>query len=211
MNKQSERVLFHHYVKATNVLGPGMRSALWVSGCDKKCKGCLVNGFNEDSRCLSTTALAELFANMTDTEGITISGGEPFLQAAALAEMISLIKEKRDYSVIIYTGYEIEQLRNMEDVNIQKLINAADIIIDGPYIEELDDGIAYRGSSNQNIIYLTQRYTDSGYYNKRSKRQIELIKENGVKMVGVPNTRQLNMWSNLKKQLERCKSDEEDL
>ena len=77
-----------------------------------------------------------------------------------------------------------------------------DILIDGRYIKELDDNIPYRGSSNQRIIELTDRYKDimDVYYNKHDKRNIEInVTGNKVYMIGVPSEYGLKVWEDFKK------------
>ena len=89
---------------------------------------------------MTAEELRDVFLKVSDTEGITISGGEPFLQAEELATMIDGIKAKRDYGVIIYTGFLKEELDKKNENGVQRLLLHADILIDGHYIKELDDG-----------------------------------------------------------------------
>lgn len=197
------RLIIHHYVKSTRVLGPGERSALWVSGCNKHCKGCLANEFAKESREGDTRELCELFCAQTQCEGITISGGEPFLQAEALCEMLEAIRRKRpDYSIVIYTGYTVDELQKSQDEYIARLIELSDIIIDGEYVQEQDNGRAYVGSANQRVIYTSERYRGCGYYETKKPREIELvIGEGGLYMTGVPSAAQLGAWQSIKAQL----------
>lgn len=142
---------------AVNVLGPGVRYVLWVQGCHRRCPGCVAkNSYNmEEGTRISAGALAMEIA-LSKAEGLTISGGEPFLQAEALADMIAKIKKLKDMGVIIYTGYTYEKLQEMPTA--RRLLEMTDLLIDGEYIAELDDGKSLRGSSNQRVIPLTNRY-----------------------------------------------------
>lgn len=142
---------------AVTVLGPGVRYVLWVQGCHRRCPGCIAsNAYNmEEGSRISTGALAMEIA-LSKAEGLTISGGEPFLQAHALAEMIEKIRNIRDMGVIIYTGYTYEELQEMPAAG--RLLGMTDLLIDGEYIAKLDDGRSLRGSSNQRVIPLTDRY-----------------------------------------------------
>ena len=91
-----------HYIERTSVLGPYSRSALWVHGCCFSCEGCLAKEMNAGPyKELSPADLSETFLKVIDTEGITISGGEPFLQSRELVAMINRIKARRDYGVIV--------------------------------------------------------------------------------------------------------------
>ena len=193
-----KELLISHYIETTKVLGPFERSTLWVHGCCFECSGCIAKEMNQDvPNVVKTTDIAEIFANIDNVEGITISGGEPFLQAEALSEMLDYVKKKRDYGVIVYTGFLYDDLMKSPDDNIRKLLNHVDILIDGQYKEELDDGKPFRGSSNQRILELTDRYHSimQEYYYGVNKRNIEInIKEKNVYMVGVPSEYGLQTW-----------------
>ncbi len=201
-----KRLDISHYVLGTKVLGPYIRSALWVHGCCFDCEGCLAYEMNRrDPDLRSIAGLAQMFAGCTDTEGITISGGEPFMQAEGLAEMLDIIKQRRDYGVIIYTGFTLEKLSESCDGGIKRLLGMTDILIDGQYRKDEDDGLPYRGSSNQRIILLSDRYKDQyeSYYLAGKKRDIEInFDKDRVNMVGVPSAGGLKIWKDLIKRAE---------
>ena len=168
----------------TEVLGPGKRFAIWVQGCEKRCKGCIApdawdinSGYEKD-----VAELAQEMLNTPNIEGITISGGEPFLQQEALCDLIEIVRKHKDLSVIIYTGMQYEEVTNT------KLANLADIIIDGEYIEELNDNKSLRGSSNQRVICMSGRYKDviNDYYGLSGRKIEMLIKNKTVTLVGIP-------------------------
>lgn len=168
---------------STEVLGPFKRFALWVQGCNKRCKGCIA----KDSWSLDGGVLVEVddvvqqILRQKNIEGITISGGEPFLQQGALCELISKVREHKDIGVIIYTGMLFS------DIADTPLVQRCDLIIDGEYIEALNDDKSLRGSSNQNVICITERYKDIVHeYYGRQGRKIELILADGItKMIGI--------------------------
>ena len=169
----------------SEVLGPYKRFIVWVQGCKRRCKGCIA----KDSWALDGGELVEVdtivqqILRQENIEGITISGGEPFLQQDALCELISKVREHKDIGVIIYTGMKYNEIENTA------LAHSADLIIDGEYVEELNDNKSLRGSSNQNVLCLTERYENivPEYYGRNS-RKIELIIEDGVtKMIGIPS------------------------
>lgn len=192
-----------HYIERTSVLGPYSRSALWVHGCCFSCEGCLAKEMNAGSyKELSPADLSETFLKVADTEGITISGGEPFLQSGELATMLDHIKAKRDYGVIVYTGFLKEDLEKNDDPGVQQFLQYIDILIDGHYMQELDDGKPYRGSSNQKIHLMTDRYKSvfEDYYNGTDKRNIEIdVEKDNVYMVGVPSKNGIEVWRQFKK------------
>ncbi len=151
---------------------------------------------------IAAEELRDIFLNVIDSEGITISGGEPFLQAEELATMIDGIKAKRNYGVIIYTGFLKEELEKNNENGVQRLLQHADILIDGHYIKELDDGKPYRGSSNQKIHLMTDRYKSvfDDYYSGTNKRNIEIdVEIDNVYMVGVPSKNGIEVWKQFKK------------
>ncbi len=180
----------YNYVKSTKTLGPYNRFALWVQGCPFNCDGCMSpdsQDFNGGVE-INISTIIDLILNEDNIEGITISGGEPFSQVKELVELLSIVKSKKDLGIIIYSGYTLQQLRNKNDSDINKLLEFTDILIDGQYIDSLNDGISLRGSSNQKIHLLTDRYSDifDNYYNKPI-REIEIhMDDKNMMIVGIP-------------------------
>lgn len=169
----------------SEALGPYKRYILWVQGCNKRCKGCIAKDSwaLDGGDAVSIERLTEEIVDQQEIEGITISGGEPFLQQPALCELIRKVKEQKNIGVIIYTGMKYDDIKDTD------LAKQADLIIDGEYVEELNDDKSLRGSSNQNIICITERYKDivPEYYGRQG-RKIELIMAEGVtKMIGIPS------------------------
>lgn len=169
----------------TEVLGPYKRCAFWVQGCLKKCKGCIApaaQSLNE-GECVLVSELAEIILNLGDIEGITISGGEPFLQQEALCELIDVIKAEKNLGIILYTGMMYSEICD------SSLARKCDLIIDGEYIENLDDGKSLRGSSNQNIIDVSGRYSREIEESYGSiGRKVELIERNkSYDLIGIPS------------------------
>ncbi|MBQ5825705.1 MAG: radical SAM protein, partial [Clostridia bacterium] len=120
-----------------------------------------------------------------EVEGVTISGGEPFLQAEALAELIKKVRKIKDIGVIIYTGYLIEELSEVQGAD--KLLELTDLLIDGPYVSELDDGKSLRGSSNQRVIPLSERYNNCLEMYGADERKLQVIEHlDKVNIVGIP-------------------------
>ena len=97
---------------------------------------------------------------------------------------------------MLYTGYTVTELRNLGNDRIDEILDSyVDILIDGQYIDELNDGINLRGSSNQSVIFMTDRY--KGYrdlFNKKG-RDVEIYATpKNVVMVGVPTKTTLQEW-----------------
>lgn len=147
-------------VKESVVDGPGLRYTIFTQGCPHHCAGCH-NPQTHDFAGGYEVTVTELFDAINKVQlisGITLSGGEPFAQAAACAELANLVKQcNRGFNVVTYSGYYHTELLTMA-INkpaIAALLNATDILIDGPYdAAKKIPNLPFRGSSNQNIITL---------------------------------------------------------
>jgi len=147
-------------VTATPAEGPGLRSALWVQGCTLRCPDC----FNPQtwSRAGGTAmAIGDVVHQLAEDpriEGCTIMGGEPFEQAAAVADVAEAMQDK-GLGVITFTGHTRDQLQGRTDLAVLRLLAATDLLIDGPYLRDLPDRERpLVGSSNQAFHLLTDRY-----------------------------------------------------
>lgn len=181
----------HQLGQHIHVLGPGTRFCIWTQGCMQRCPGCLAPDAQplEGGYPISTEELARKIIADNDLDGITISGGEPFLQAEALIELLDMVHEKRNLGVILYTGYLLEDIQANVLPEAANLLKRIDLLIDGPYIETLNDNGALRGSSNQRILPLTDRYTTTlSQYGQQDQRRTELLTTEGnFFMAGVPS------------------------
>ena len=143
--------------------GPGIRGVIWVQGCTIGCDGCysLSTHPHRKVNIVPPEELALWICSLNGIEGVTISGGEPFEQAQAVSNMLQFIRTKRpDLSVFVFTGYEVEVLQESTDTYVQLLLEQIDILCCGLFVpEEFDINLLWRGSSNQRLIYLSNRYT----------------------------------------------------
>jgi len=173
---------------ATHALGPGLRSVVWVQGCPFRCLGCISPEWIPDrvSRLVSPRQLADELLSDPLVEGITISGGEPMVQASGLSETINIIKKVRDVSILCFTGYSYEDLiRQPPNPSVSVLLSQIDVLIDGPYVAGLNDNKGLRGSANQRIIYLTSRL--SAHFLEEAPRRLEIEVQDGQAfLVGIP-------------------------
>jgi len=143
--------------------GPGLRAVVWVQGCTIGCAGCYSSATHPHAAAslIRPSEISEWILSIPDIEGITFSGGEPFEQAAAVLETIQAIREEKgsDFSVFVFTGFELEVLQRSEDDNVLTLLEYIDILSAGPYDYKLrDQKLLWRGSRNQSLHFLTQRY-----------------------------------------------------
>jgi len=87
-------------------------------------------------------------------DGVTVLGGEPFLQPAGLLALVAALKAC-DQHITLYSGYTLEELLSRSNPLINQVLEIADILIDGPFIKDLSNNAnEYRGSTNQRIILL---------------------------------------------------------
>lgn len=180
-------------------LGPGLRFGIWTQGCPRRCSGCM----SPNSQALNqgylvdVEALSKQIVDSGRTE-LTISGGEPFLQAKQLIALIDKVRETVDLGVIIYTGYTIDELNSSENIYYKKLLKKSDLIVDGEYVESLNDGKNLRGSSNQRAIPLTDRYRDFSKEFGTKPAEVEFFfQEEKISMVGVPSQEILERFKNI--------------
>jgi len=145
-------------------LGPGERLVIWTVGCSKHCYKCA----NPELWCgnpakdVEVSKLFNLIINAVGNkklDGVTITGGDPLEQMSELVMLVQLLREITD-DILIYTGYtaaEISDLYNDNKVIWATLKDNISVLIDGVYIEELNDNeCGLRGSTNQNLIYLNE-------------------------------------------------------
>jgi anaerobic ribonucleoside-triphosphate reductase activating protein len=143
------------------VNGPGERFVAWVQGCPLGCPGC----WNPDTWAFERRSLREVGDLATEIlstdgiEGVTFTGGEPFVQARALAEVARVVREA-GLSVFVFTGYELDELIKPDH---RALLAMADVVVAGRYVEaERALGLPWRGSANQQVHFLTDRYGPHG-------------------------------------------------
>lgn len=143
-------------VKESITDGPGLRYAVFTQGCPHYCPGCHnpeSHSFT-DGYLVSEAALIERILSNPLLDGVTFSGGEPFMQAKELASVASAVKEK-GLSVIIYSGYTFDELLELSAVRegYMDLLKNTDILIDGRFeAGKKSHDLRFRGSTNQRAI-----------------------------------------------------------
>ncbi|MGW3040570.1 4Fe-4S single cluster domain-containing protein [Kitasatospora sp. NPDC001159] len=142
------------------VLGPGVRAVIWVQGCPLRCRGCVAAETLpfDGGMPLAVPELADWLCRLPDIEGVTLSGGEPFAQAGALAELLDAVRARRpEFSAMAYSGYRHEALR-AGGPDRRALLERLDLLVDGPYVAARHAALRWRGSANQQLIALGERY-----------------------------------------------------
>ena len=134
--------------------GEGIRTVIWTQGCKHNCKGCHnpeTHSF-DGGKIIDVNEVEEELSKIPLQDGITLSGGDPFFQPEQCAEIASFVKSK-GLNVWCYTGYTFEQLQDLQDENIKKLLKNVDVLVDGKFVqEEKSLNLYFKGSRNQRII-----------------------------------------------------------
>ncbi|MHB9094712.1 MAG: anaerobic ribonucleoside-triphosphate reductase activating protein [Eubacteriales bacterium] len=143
-------------IRESVVDGPGIRSVVFAQGCPRSCPGC----HNPESidpkggKVLEDKEILEVLDKVRLIKGVTFSGGEPFMQAQAFAQLGKRIK-KKGLDLVTYTGYTWDELLNLgeQKPEVLELLRISDYLVDGPFVESQKDlNLAFRGSKNQRII-----------------------------------------------------------
>ena len=137
-------------VQESFVDGEGIRFAIFMQGCLRKCFNCH-NPTTHDlngGKIFDTQEIIQLIKKNPLLSGITLSGGEPFLQIAPALELAKAAKNL-NLNVWCYTGYKFEEIPQ----SAEELLKNIDVLVDGEYIDELRDlELTFRGSKNQRVI-----------------------------------------------------------
>lgn len=137
--------------------GPGLRSVVWLQGCLHACPGCH-NTNTHDIGAGSLVAISDIVSQIKHDPiqtGLTISGGEPLLQAK---EVLELLRQLRPFtkSIWLYTGYTFEELTNETNPlyeTYMRILGYLDVLVDGRFVlAKRDISLLFRGSSNQRLI-----------------------------------------------------------
>lgn len=181
-----------HY--PVTVLGYGKRIGLWLQGCSLSCPGCCSQDtWDQDGG--AAIDVAELLgwcrdSSGGDLDGVTISGGEPFEQADALAELLSGLRTwaqrlDREVDLLCYSGLPLWRLQ----ANYASILALLDAIIPEPFVQTLPAAV-WRGSANQPLVALSDlgrhRYSSGNVLDSAAKRLQIQVDENRIWMIGIP-------------------------
>lgn len=188
---QIERILF-----PITSLGPGERLVLWTLGCKKHCKKCAnpeLRSFNSKKN-ITLSQFKSIMKNieLKRIDGVTVTGGEPLLQARELLEFIEYFKTFTK-DILIFTGFSEDEIRLSDDY-VHKCVEESAIIVAGEYIDELNDNTTpLIASSNQKIIWgndvLITKYTE---YMKIGRQIQNIYYNDNLISVGIHNRRNEN-------------------
>lgn len=164
--------------------GPGERFVLWLQGCGLRCPGC----WNPDTWSFerrSTLSIDEIMALIVaagDIEGVTVTGGEPFAQAPALWPLARRIKSA-GLSLVVFTGHEPSELRSRA---ARAVLAEVDVLVAGRFVvAERDITLPLRGSRNQRVLFLTDRYGERDL-DAEAQVEVHLDGAGGISLTGFP-------------------------
>ena len=150
-------------IDVTQAEGPGLRTAIWVQGCLKRCVGCCNGQFLkiQPADVYDSQKIIEQIAQNLQQygiEGVTLLGGEPFLQAEGLADVAQACR-KMGLSVMVFSGYQLEELDDARFKGASQLLKVTDVLVDGEYQQALIENVRnWVGSTNQRFHYFTDFY-----------------------------------------------------
>lgn len=190
-------------VPCTEAEGPGKRFAVWFQGCPLRCPGCCNPEFLP-FRGGQPVPVGEMAARIRQAreesgiEGITLLGGEPFAHAASGVALAHVAKEL-GLSVMVFSGYTIEELRHRSDSKTAELIALTDILVDGPYDRDRPDTERrWVGSTNQRIHFLSDRYEYDEEWRKKNTLEIRVVGRE-ISINGFPARDAVGLWKGWKR------------
>ena len=179
------RVLYPIYA-----LGPGERLGLWLQGCERKCPGCANPELQpfEGKEVPKEMVLAMCRAAIKDyaLTGISVTGGEPLLQAEELVWLLDGLKDFCD-DVLLFTGFTLNEIREEKKEVYERLLERVSVLVDGEYRQEENHGEILKGSSNQIIHFLDENKKEQyEEYIKTDRRIIDsFAAQDGIVSVGI--------------------------
>lgn len=177
------------FVARTEAEGPGARFAIWTQGCTIGCPDCCNPHLWSQSPAQSWRAsalLAEVLGareRYPELEGVTLIGGEPFEQDAALVALARGVRAA-GLSVFAFSGHTLEELRARRS----PLLDEVDLLVDGPYVQALrTTGRRWIGSTNQGLHFLSDFYRpDDPRFAEPNTAEIRLNGQGEIQVVGFP-------------------------
>jgi anaerobic ribonucleoside-triphosphate reductase activating protein len=159
MAANAELLQVHDVLPASRANGPGVRFVVWVQGCSRRCPGCF-NPATHDPAGGRSVPVAELAVHVASLghaiEGITLSGGEPLEQPEAVLALLCRVRRETDRSSLLFTGLTWEEFRALPEAG--PIAGCLDLLIAGPYDASRRCACDVRGSENQTVHFLSDRY-----------------------------------------------------
>lgn len=136
--------------------GEGIRTVIWTQGCSHNCKGCHNPETHDHTKgiVVDVEEIKEKLATVSNQDGVTLSGGDPFFQVEASAEIAKYCKQN-DLNVWAYTGFTFERLLEVSKhkPELKEFMENIDVLVDGKFeIEQRSLNLKFKGSRNQRIL-----------------------------------------------------------
>ncbi len=151
----------HTILKRSRVNGPGTSFVVWLQGCIHACPGCCNTAacVRKPGRLLvePDELIRQVLAERPDC--LSFSGGEPFLQARELAQVAGAVRAA-GIGVLAWSGYEYEDLLASRNPWQRELLARLDILISGPYLQDVPQREIWAGSGNQRTLFFGSRFAD---------------------------------------------------
>lgn len=177
-------------------LGPGRRIGIWLQGCNIGCPNCISRDtwIADDRNLVDVREIVGFCRELADSEvsGVTVSGGEPFEQPGALAELLDGLdmwrrEVKRPIDFLCYSGLPLARLRR----DFSPIVSRLDALIPEPYVDRLPRGGTWRGSNNQPLVLLSdlarERYAPFANGEGSSKSDFQVMVHDGrIWLIGIP-------------------------
>ncbi len=188
-------------IPCTEAEGPGQRFALWFQGCPLRCPGCCnpeMLPFQGGQSLTLAEVLAQLdAARELGVEGITLLGGEPLAHAVPAAALARAARQ-RGLSVMVFSGYTLEEAQNLPEPAVADLLGLTDILVDGPYLrDQAETRRRWIGSRNQRIHFLTDRYRAADPCWQRGNTLEIRLAGGAVTVNGFPAPAAVGLWKRL--------------
>jgi anaerobic ribonucleoside-triphosphate reductase activating protein len=156
----ADALRLHAFEPVSCAHGPGARAVIWTQGCTLGCPGCFHPQTHEGASGVlaDVDALFERIHALGDAiEGVTVSGGEPLQQRRALLPLLQRIKRETSLSALLLTGFDLADVFRMREA--RELLVCVDVLVAGRYEASRQLARGLRGSANQAVHRLTNRYS----------------------------------------------------
>lgn len=175
----------HAMLPYSRANGPGSRWVLWLQGCNLACPGCFnpeTHSFNAGQKVEISSLAKTILERQENIEGLTVSGGEPFYQAHTLAPFLEMIRHQSQLSVLIFTGFSLNELDSMPAA--PRVLEMTDVLIAGRYLQNRRVASGLIGSDNKKIHLLTKRYSQEDIL-ASFEAEIHIQTDGGILLTGI--------------------------
>ena len=187
-------MLIARIIYPIQTLGPGKRLVIWTVGCKKHCKNCAnpelwEQDIEKDIKVEHLAEKVNYILKNYDVDGITITGGDPVEQSGELIKLLKMIRDNTG-DILVYSGYTNDEIKDvLTNDEYAEFTSYIDVLIDGAYIDELNDGVSpLIGSTNQKIRYFNQYISKKYIEYLAVDRKIQNIHTDaGIISVGIHN------------------------